>query len=180
MPATARLPIRPWFSLHPIAATMAVALVLAVAPVPARPDDRIKELQTAGVANQKEKVARPYHFGSQGPNDVFSNHGSHTNRMVPVYVFGRKAELGAVTGKNSLYRDSAKIQALYGFLPENTVNPDAEYADQSDLYRVQRDAVRGGSGTCSSSGSTASTGRPRRPPRSSRPGRSTPRGRAQA
>ena len=123
---------------------MAVALVLAVAPVPARPDDRIKELQTAGVANQKEKVARPYHFGSQGPNDVFSNHASHTNRLVPVYVFGRKAELGAVTGKNSLYRDPAKIQALYGFLPENTVNPDAEYADQSDLYRVQRDAVARG------------------------------------
>src|ERR1700733_6282600 len=57
---------------------------------------------------------------------------------------GRKAELGAVTGKNSLYRDPAKIQALYGFLPENTVNPDAEYADQSDLYRVQRDAVARG------------------------------------
>ena len=111
---------------------------------PARPDDRIKELQTAGVANQKEKAARPYHFGSQGPDDVFSNHASHTNRLVPVYVFGRKADLGAVTGKNSLYRDPEKIKALYGFLPENTVNPDAEYADQSDLYRVQRDAVARG------------------------------------
>ena len=47
-------------------------------------------------------------------------------------------------GANSLYRDPAKIKALYGFLPEHTVNPDAEYADQSDLYRVQRDAVARG------------------------------------
>ena len=144
MPATARPPIPAWFPLYPIAATMAVALIFAVAPAPARPDDRIKELQTANVANQKAKATRAYHFGSQGPNDVFSNHASHTNRLVPVYVFGRKVDLGAVTGKNSLYRDPAKIQALYGFLPENTVNPDAEYADQSDLYRVQRDAVARG------------------------------------
>jgi alkaline phosphatase len=144
MPVTARPMIPAWFPLHRIAMTMTVALVLAVAPAPAHPDDRIKELQTAAVANQKTKAARPYHFGSQGPNDVFSNHVSHSNRLVPVYVFGRKAELGAVTGKNSLYRDPAKIQALYGFLPENTVNPDAEYADQSDLYRVQRDAVARG------------------------------------
>ena len=144
MPATSRPLIPTWFHPHPLVTTIAVALVLAVAAVPARTDDRIKELQTTAVANQKTKAARPYHFGSQGPNDVFSNHASHSNRLVPVYVFGRKADLGAVTGKNSLYRDPAKIQALYGFLPENTVNPDAEYADQSDLYRVQREAIARG------------------------------------
>jgi alkaline phosphatase len=119
---------------------MALATVLP----PARGEDRIKDLQTANVANQKEKATRPYHFGSQGPGDVFSNHGSHSNRLVPVYVFGRKVDLGAVTGKNSLYRDPEKVKALYGFLPENTVNPDAEYADQSDLSKVQRDAVARG------------------------------------
>ena len=31
---------------------------------------------------------RAYHFGSQGPGDVYSNYGSHSNRMVPVYAFG--------------------------------------------------------------------------------------------
>ena len=85
-----------------------------------------------------------YHFGSQGPGDVFSNHTSHTNRLIPVYVFGRKVDLGAVTGKNSVYRDPEQVKALYGFLPENTVNPEAEYADQSDLYRVQTEAVARG------------------------------------
>ena len=106
--------------------------------------DRLKELQTAYVANAGQKMPRAYHFGSQGPGDVFSNHTSHTNRLVPVYVFGRKADLGAVTGENSRYRDPEKIKALYGFLPENTVNPRAVYADQSDLYRVQKEAVARG------------------------------------
>jgi alkaline phosphatase len=121
-----------------------MAFLLLASRPPARAEDRIRDLQTTGVEGQKTRAKRPYHFGAQGPDDVFSNHGSHTNRMVPVYVFGRKADLGAVTGKNSLYRDADKIKALYGFLPANTVNPDAEYADQSDLYRVQRDAVARG------------------------------------
>ncbi len=54
--------------------------------------------------------AAAYHFGSQGPGDVFSNHASHTNRLIPVYVFGRKADLGAVTGPNSRYRDPEEGQ----------------------------------------------------------------------
>ena len=49
--------------------------------------------------------------GSQGPGDVFSNHASHTNRLVPVYLFGKKANLGAVMGANSRYRDPEKIKA---------------------------------------------------------------------
>jgi alkaline phosphatase len=119
-------------------------LALAGMSMSARGEDRIKELQTSSVAAQKEKRARAYHFGSQGAGGMFSNHASHSNRMVPVYTFGRKVDLGAVTGRNSLYRDPAKVRALYGFLPEHTVNPEAEYADQSDLYRVQRDAVARG------------------------------------
>jgi len=106
--------------------------------------DRLKQLQTAYIASAGRKLPRAYHFGSQGPGDVFSNHTSHTNRLVPVYVFGRKADLGAVMGQNSRYRDPEKIKALYGFLPENTLNPRADYADQSDLYRVQKEAVARG------------------------------------
>ena len=89
-------------------------------------------------------MPRAYHFGSQEPADVFSNHTSHTNRLVPVYIFGRKAALSAVTGANSKYRDPEKIKALYGFLPQYTVNPQADYADQSDLYWVQKEAISRG------------------------------------
>lgn len=75
---------------------------------------------------------------------MFSNHTSHTNRLVPVYVFGKKADLGAVMGVNSRYRDPEKVKAIFGFLPANTVNPGAVYADQSDLYSVQKEAVERG------------------------------------
>jgi alkaline phosphatase len=103
--------------------------------------DSLKQLQTEYVASASEKRARAYHFGSQGSNDVFSNHTSHSNRMVPVYLFGTKGDLKSVMGENSRYRDPEKIKATYGFLPERTVNPRANYADQSDIYRVLKDAV---------------------------------------
>jgi len=127
-----------------LCAGLLLASPLLVAALPTRGEDRLKELQTQNVATTKKKMARPYHFGSQGPGDVFSNHASHSNRLIPVYVFGRKGRLDQFTGANSPYRDAEKVKALYGFLPENTVNPKAEYADQSDLYRVQRDAVKKG------------------------------------
>jgi alkaline phosphatase len=106
--------------------------------------DRLKELQAAYIASANQKISRIYHFGSQGPGNVFSNHTTHTNRLAPVYVFGRNIDLGSVTGQNSRYRDPEKIKALYGVLPANTLNPQAVYADQSDLYRVQKEAIARG------------------------------------
>ena len=130
-------------------AVLAMAAVLigiggAGVAVRGQEPDRLKDLQAAYVANWDQKVARAYHFGSQGSGDVFSNHTSHSNRLVPVYVFGKRAELNSVTGENSRYRDPEKLKALYGVVPANTVNPRAVYADQSDLYRVQKEAVARG------------------------------------
>jgi alkaline phosphatase len=124
---------------------VALALLTALANPSLSPGaDRIRDLQDAYVENRAQKVSRAYHFGSQGPDNVFSNHTSHSNRLIPVYVFGRKADLASVTGSNSRYRDPDKIRALYGCLPEHTLNPNADYADQSDLYRVQADAAARG------------------------------------
>ncbi len=127
-------------------AALLLAFAGPVAPSPgaAREPDRLRALQAEYIGNYRQKTARAYHFGSQGPGDVFSNHQSHSNRLVPVYLFGRKGDLKAVTGENSRYRDAEKIKATYGFLPENTINPRAVYADQSDLYRVQKEAVARG------------------------------------
>jgi alkaline phosphatase len=122
---------------------IALAVVIVSGEL-AHSQDTLKELQTEAVASKGQKMPRAYHFGSQGAGDVFSNHTSHSNRLIPVYAFGRKIDLGSVTGKNSIYRDASKLQALYGFLPDRTVNPEAEYCDQSDLYRVQKDAVAKG------------------------------------
>ena len=121
--------------------TRIAALVAIASTLPARAEDRLRALQEQAIATKDQKVARAYHFGSQGAGDVFSNHKSHSNRMVPVYIFGRKADLGSVTGTNSRYRTAEGVRPLYGVVPENTVNPEAEYGDQSDLYKVQKDAV---------------------------------------
>lgn len=134
---------RPPSGLLPALVGAALAVVGA-GPGAARGEDRLRQMQADAIARRAEKIARPYHFGSQGAGDVYSNHASHSNRLIPVYAFGRKVDLGAVTGANSAYRDPAKVRALYGRLPERTVNPAAEYCDQSDLYRVQRDAVARG------------------------------------
>jgi alkaline phosphatase len=137
-----------WGGFHPrMASTLALVVTLASSSMLMAGDrspDRLKALQTVYVAGASQKMARAYHFGSQGAGDVFSNHTSHSNRLVPVYVFGKKAELAAVMGVNSRYRDPEKIKATYGFLPENTVNPTAVYGDQSDLYWVQKEAVARG------------------------------------
>jgi len=106
--------------------------------------DRLKALQTEYSLNASKKMPRAYHFGSQGSGDVFSNHTSHTNRLIPVYAFGSKVRLRTVTGENSKYRDPLKIKKLYGSLPQNTANPEAVYADQSDMYRVQKEAIARG------------------------------------
>ncbi|QEH31990.1 Alkaline phosphatase precursor [Aquisphaera giovannonii] len=132
----------------PLAALAATVLLAACAAGAAAQEvpgvegkDRLRELQARYAASANEKLPRAYHFGSQGPGDVFSNHRSHSNRQVAVYTFGRRIDLSAVTGSNSRYRDAGRIEEVYGRLPENTLNPEADYADQSDLYRVLKDAA---------------------------------------
>ena len=118
--------------------------LMAALPSCARADGTLKEMQADAVAHQDSKVRRPYHFGSQGPGDVFANHSSHSNRLVPVITLGHPVDLGSITGANSLYRDADRLTQVYGHLPEHTLNPEAEYGDQADLYRLQKLAVERG------------------------------------
>ena len=120
------------------------AIPAAAGAVADEPRDPLRELQAEAVADCDRERPRAYHFGSQGPGSVFSNHTSHTNRLVSVYTFGKRLDLDAVTGPRSRYRTEAGVRGLYGETPANTVNPEAEYADQSDLYRVQASAIEGG------------------------------------
>jgi alkaline phosphatase len=120
------------------------ALTATVATSTAHAGDLLKELQTEYTTHSLDQCDRVYHFGSQGPGNVYSNYKSHSNRLVPVYTFGTKMDLGSVTGANSSYRDPERLKAIYGYLPTHTVNATAEYCDQSELYRVQRDAVKRG------------------------------------
>lgn len=72
----------------------------------------------------------------------YVSHSSHSNRLIPVYSFGMS--LDAVSGTNSVYRDAKKLEALYGRLPDRTLNPEAEYFDQTDVYRLQLAAADAG------------------------------------
>jgi alkaline phosphatase len=134
--------------MQPIASLLAFVLLCIGShdslPQAARGADRLAELQNHNVETKAERIPRAYHFGSQGPNSTFSNHNGHSNRLVPVYVFGKKADLPAILGDNSPYRTEAGLERLFGRIPAFTLNPAAEYGDQADLYRVQKDAVARG------------------------------------
>jgi alkaline phosphatase len=75
------------------------------------------------------------------PNE-YSNWTSHSNRLIPVYTFN--CSMQDYTGINSAYRSESKIRDIYHRVPENTLNPVAEYADQTDVYRLQRDLANEG------------------------------------
>jgi alkaline phosphatase len=69
--------------------------------------------------------------------------------LIPVYTFGTRGtgigvDLDGYTGKNSAYRNSARLKEIYGRVPMNTLNPNAEYCDQTDLAALQRAAFKAG------------------------------------
>ena len=72
----------------------------------------------------------------------FSSWTYHSNRLVPVYTFG--ISLQRYAGENSSYRDEKRLTEIYGRLPEKTVDPAATYMDQTEIYKLQKDAIEAG------------------------------------
>lgn len=100
-------------------------------------EDAVRLLQETAV---RERSAS---WGHWGPNpSTYSSWTTHSNRLIPLYSFG--IDLASVAGKNSVYRDEAKIRQLYGFLPDGTLNAEADYFDQTDVYRLQMQAAAAG------------------------------------
>jgi alkaline phosphatase len=116
---------------------LVAAAGLAFLAYPAVAGDLVCELQALAV----EQRAAPW--GHWGPDATrYSSWTSHSNRLIPVYTFGR--DLAAVSGSRSMYRDPEALARLYGYLPVETVNPRAEYLDQTDVHRLQRLAAEAG------------------------------------
>jgi alkaline phosphatase len=86
-------------------------------------------------------MTSPWGYWGYRP-ESYSSWTNHSNRLIPVYVFG--GTLGSYTGANSIYRDAERLKALYGTEPVHTVNPEALYADQTDVYRLQNEAIASG------------------------------------
>jgi alkaline phosphatase len=103
----------------------------------AHAEDTVRERQREAV----ELNSAPW--GYWGPDSTkYSTWTSHSNRLIPVYTFG--IDTKPVCGENSLYRDAAKLTALYGGMPTETLNPGADYCDQTDVYRLQKLAAESG------------------------------------
>jgi alkaline phosphatase len=121
--------------------TQTVANVSAAASDAA---DRPKQLQSGAIAEDKAE------FGYWGTDpSKYTGWKSHSNRLIPVYAFGTKGagegvDLNSYFGPTSVYRSEAKVQALYGYVSEKTVNPDAVWMDQTNVADLQRAAAAAG------------------------------------
>ena len=117
---------------------LVVALVFAcTSNVCAQQDiaDTIRSLQFQAIETGKATWG---HWGDTKKDYI--DWATHSNRLVPVYSFGLK--LDSVQGKNSVYRSEEKLEELYGFLPEQTLNPTAKYFDQTDICKLNRAAFQ--------------------------------------
>ncbi len=123
----------------PVDFVVAQSLETAAKTAATTPDgDAMRALQTdARTTNQA-----PFgHWGSL-PNR-YSTWTNHSNRLIPIYTFG--ITLDGLREEGSVYRDEARLKELFaGTVPTNTVNPTAAYFDQTDVYRLQQQAIAAG------------------------------------
>lgn len=104
---------------------------------PAATEDPIATLQSEAARDNKAA------WGHWGPNaEKYSSWTTHSNRLVPLYLFG--GDLSDYKGERSVYRSEESLQELYGKVPKETLNPAAQYFDQTDVYRMQREAAFSG------------------------------------
>jgi alkaline phosphatase len=100
-------------------------------------DDPLRALQLQAMEQGEADFA---HWG--GRPAIYSDWTSHSNRLVPVYTFG--LNLDSLRNAGSAYRDPARLEQLYGSVPQATLNPTAEYFDQTAILRLQEEAVAAG------------------------------------
>jgi len=120
-----------------IAIALAVLAGFSVLRADPHGTDLIRTLQREAEGTGKAS------WGHWGDNpDRYVAWSNHSNRLISVYTFGIGLE--SVAGPKSIYRDEARLRELYGYLPEHTLNADADYFDQTDIYRLQLAAADAG------------------------------------
>ena len=121
------------------------ATVLEPPPAAVRSPELETELETDPIrqlqAKAEEEGFAPWGYWGDQPGRYVS-WSNHSNRLIPVYAFG--VSTASVAGEHSVYRDPERLRTLYGRLPDRTVNPDAEYFDQTDVHRLQLAAADAG------------------------------------
>ncbi|MSR58929.1 MAG: alkaline phosphatase [Planctomycetaceae bacterium] len=109
-----------------------------------RADDFLRDLQTRAINADYSSLA---HWGPDPAS--YTAWGSHSNRLIPVYTFGTKGagrgvDLIDYTGPHSAFRSESALRQIFGRVPTHTLNPSAEYLDQTDLAALQRAAFGSG------------------------------------
>jgi len=118
------------------AGTEAVAsevLALPVVETPIRVD-RMRQMQQQAMTD----LHADWGFWGFAPNR-YSTWMKHSNRLIPVYTFG--ITLDRLRQEGSVYSDRARLEKLYGRVPKGSLVDDAPYFDQTDIYRLQQQAV---------------------------------------
>ena len=107
-----------------------------------RSEDYIHRFQTEAIEAGKSPVG---HWGWE--QDNYMKWGTHSNRLIPVYTFGTSKagdgiDLIDYQNENSPYRNSASVRQIFHRVPTGSVNKDAEYFDQTNIYDIQLSALR--------------------------------------
>ena len=118
--------------------------LVLLSPLAVWANDPLAEMQSDAIANSRSRVA---HWGTD-PAD-YTHWGSHSNRLVPVYTFGTRGagegiDLNGYTGEQSPYRDADAVRSIYGYIPDETVHPEASWLDQTNVYNIQAAAIAAG------------------------------------
>lgn len=100
-------------------------------------DDYLRALQVQSIAQDDSDWI---YWGDK--IGTFSTWNNHSNRLIPVYTFG--GTLDAIKGEKSAYRDQEMLRRLYGKLPDQTLNLNADYFDQTQLFLLQKLALAQG------------------------------------
>ena len=100
-----------------------------------QPEDAMRALQQDEASNN----VRAYGHWGDLP-EGYSNWTNHTNRLIPVYTFG--ITLSSLREKGSVFADPKRLSEL-SERPSNveSLNLQATYFDQTDLYKLQKYAV---------------------------------------
>lgn len=126
------------------AAAAAAAEAAAAEDLAVESLDAFAQFQHQAVKANQSTVA---HWGWDKSN--YTQWGTHSNRLIPVYTFGTLGagpgmDLKSYIGPASVYRDSKWLQRTYQRNDPKTVNPEAVYMDQTQIFSIQQAALEAG------------------------------------